>query len=70
MNEELVSSLLRLPAGGSNYQGTLEKLTGKELAYCWEHETRKNGLQQIRREMRRREAERRAVEAEKWSPLR
>ena len=50
-----INSVLHCPDGDSNYAGGLERLTDEELRYCWDNETRKSGLRQIMREIRRRE---------------
>lgn len=53
--EQRISDVLHLPAGDSNYRGALERLTDYELLHCFDRETRKGGLKQIAREIKRRQ---------------
>lgn len=55
LSMDRINSVLGIPAGDANYAGGLQRLTDEELLYCWDHETRKGGLKQIMREIKRRE---------------
>lgn len=56
LNEDRINAVLRCPAGDSNYAGGLVRLTGEQLRYCLEHETRVSGLALIQREIRNRKS--------------
>lgn len=55
LNGARIARVLHVAVRDDLYAANLKDLTNEELMHCWHRETRKSGLKQMVREMRRRE---------------